>query len=113
MPAAVLGYARGIESQLCGMKLMVKRSRTKSVTPNADRIDILRILAGLTWCELAQAAGVSAKVRTKLAAGRFVSVKSLRAVAKALDVKFAEVVELPEQQETADTAAAPEMRAVG
>ena len=78
------------------MKLMTKRGRAKGVIPDAERINVLRIRTGLTWCELAEAAGVSGKVRTKLSAGDPVSVRSLRAVAKALDVQFAEIVLLPD-----------------
>ena len=75
---------------------MTKKGRAKGVIPKADRINVLRIRSGLTWCELAEAAGVSGKVRSKLSAGHPVSVRSLRAVAKILGVEFAEIVVLPD-----------------
>ena len=74
---------------------MAGQTKQHGVIPDAARIDVLRITAGLTWGELVDRAELSLKVRTKLRGGQRVSVKSLRRIAGALGVEFVEIVDLP------------------
>jgi len=83
-----------------------RRAPQRGVSPDAAAIDVRRIRRGMSWTELAAAAGVSGKVRTKLSAGQPVSIRSLRAVAKVLEVQFAEIVRLLDGDELAVAAVA-------
>lgn len=62
------------------------------IRPDAERIDELRMRCVFTWGELAERAGISKPTKTALRQGRRVSVRTIRAVARALGVEASTVV---------------------
>jgi len=83
---------------------------TTNISVNVEAVNGLRVRAVWTWSELAMKAGISPATRSKLRSGRPLSVRTIRAVAKALDVRASEIVQLPKE---AGRASEREPNAVG